>query len=319
MSDGSEFLWGVGAVAEHIGIATPTLRTWERRYGIGPSRRTEGGHRRYSEIDIRRVQLMNRMVSSGVSAESAAKVALSLDAGGLAAALASDDVLSTSPDDMIATPVESVERIVVAAAAMDVVGVTSVLATTLHEWGALGAWTNVLSPALDHVTERVEKGELGIEVASVLRERVEAELRSVARAFAPRFVGTHPVVLAALDGRAESLAVLALEAALAGKGIAAVSLGFGVPCEALVGLLRQITPTAVYLWSTSEDGARDTVLAAMKAGTPTTILLGGGGWSTIAADVAEIARDGVEVEVASDLPAAADLLVGRVQAAPTTR
>src|SRR5690625_3299938 len=59
-------LWGVGAVAVRLGIATPTLRTWERRYGIGPSRRTDGGHRRYTEDDIGRVELMQRLVGEGV-------------------------------------------------------------------------------------------------------------------------------------------------------------------------------------------------------------------------------------------------------------
>ncbi|MEJ7754976.1 MAG: hypothetical protein WKF83_00420 [Nocardioidaceae bacterium] len=33
-------MWGVGAVSLRVGIATPTLRTWERRYGLGPSQRT---------------------------------------------------------------------------------------------------------------------------------------------------------------------------------------------------------------------------------------------------------------------------------------
>ena len=35
----SSVLWGVGAVSQRLGIATPTLRTWDRRYGLGPSAR----------------------------------------------------------------------------------------------------------------------------------------------------------------------------------------------------------------------------------------------------------------------------------------
>ena len=41
--------WPVGVVADWLGIPASTLRTWERRYGLGPSERTRGGHRRYTE------------------------------------------------------------------------------------------------------------------------------------------------------------------------------------------------------------------------------------------------------------------------------
>ena len=65
---GSDLTWGVGAVSSRLNITASTLRTWERRYGVGPSFRTEGGHRRYTESDIDRVDLMRRLLSRGVSA-----------------------------------------------------------------------------------------------------------------------------------------------------------------------------------------------------------------------------------------------------------
>lgn len=71
--------WAVGAVSDRLGLSPATLRTWDRRYGIGPSQRTEGGHRRYTEEDIRRVRVMARFTARGVPAQSAARVALSMD------------------------------------------------------------------------------------------------------------------------------------------------------------------------------------------------------------------------------------------------
>lgn len=311
MDDGSELLWGVGAVAERVGVATPTLRTWERRYGIGPSRRTEGGHRRYSETDIRRVQLMNRIVSSGVSAQSAARVALALDAGGLVAALASDDPLDNAPGHVIATPRESVGRIVGAADQVDVVELTAALSEAVRDWGVLGAWVNVLSPALADLTEAVAEGRIGVESECIARERLEAELRSVARAYAPRFLGTRPLVLASSDAEAESLAVLALEAALAGKGVAVVSLGFEVTRTALAGLLGRVPASAVYLWASHQPDA-GIVEVVTAAASQTPVLVGGPGW-------ADVLDAGVEPgpEEAPDLLATADRLLGLMQA-PTS-
>src|SRR5690349_19922676 len=74
----AELGWPVGVVAERLGIAAPTLRSWDRRHRIGPSVRTSGNHRRYTELDIRRVELMSRLTAQGVPAQSAAESVLAL-------------------------------------------------------------------------------------------------------------------------------------------------------------------------------------------------------------------------------------------------
>ncbi len=313
MDEESELLWGVGAVAERVGVATPTLRTWERRYGIGPSRRTDGGHRRYNETDIRRVQLMNRIVSSGVPAQSAARVALSLDSGGLVAALASDEPLYGAPGQVIATPAETVGRIIDTGATLDVVGLTTLLAETIRDWGVLGAWVNVLAPALQDAAFAVADHKLGEEAERVIRERLEVELRSVARSYAPRYLGGRPLVLASVDAEAESLAVLALEAALAGRGVAVLSLGFEVPASALLGLLDRVTPAAVYLWASHVPTAALVDAVDASAG-DTPVLVGGPGWVGLDTGLLQ-----VELVAAPDLLAVADRLLGLMQETPVAR
>ena len=37
----------VAAVARRMGVAPATLRTWDRRYGVGPGEHEAGTHRRY--------------------------------------------------------------------------------------------------------------------------------------------------------------------------------------------------------------------------------------------------------------------------------
>ncbi|MFC4534108.1 MerR family transcriptional regulator [Sphaerisporangium dianthi] len=68
--------YGIGAVAKRIGVPVPTLRTWNMRYGIGPSRRSPGGHRRYDDADLRRLEEMNRLIHAGVAPADAARQAL---------------------------------------------------------------------------------------------------------------------------------------------------------------------------------------------------------------------------------------------------
>ncbi|MER5322926.1 MerR family transcriptional regulator [Streptosporangium roseum] len=73
---GEEPGYGIGAVARRLGVPAPTLRTWNLRYGIGPSRRSPGGHRRYDAGDLRRLEEMNRLIRAGVPAADAAREVL---------------------------------------------------------------------------------------------------------------------------------------------------------------------------------------------------------------------------------------------------
>jgi len=65
----------VSAVARRMGVAPPTLRTWDRRYGLGPSGHTAGAHRRYTSADVARLLVMRRLTLEGVSPADAAKIA----------------------------------------------------------------------------------------------------------------------------------------------------------------------------------------------------------------------------------------------------
>ena len=73
----------VSAVARRLGVAPATLRTWDRRYGLGPSTRTTGSHRRYGVEDVARLDLMRRLVNSGVAPGDAARAALACEVGAL--------------------------------------------------------------------------------------------------------------------------------------------------------------------------------------------------------------------------------------------
>lgn len=69
----------VAAVAGRLGVAPATLRTWDRRYGLGPSDHAAGEHRRYSADDLARLVIMRRLALDGVAPQDAAKAARQAD------------------------------------------------------------------------------------------------------------------------------------------------------------------------------------------------------------------------------------------------
>jgi DNA-binding transcriptional MerR regulator/methanogenic corrinoid protein MtbC1 len=72
----------VAAVARRLGVAPATLRTWDRRYGLGPSSHIAGSHRRYTPADVACLVVMRRLTLDGVPPADAAQIARSTAAGG---------------------------------------------------------------------------------------------------------------------------------------------------------------------------------------------------------------------------------------------
>ena len=58
----------IQTVAELTGVATSTLRAWERRYGVPAPARTESSYRMYRDLDIATIRQMRRLIDSGVNA-----------------------------------------------------------------------------------------------------------------------------------------------------------------------------------------------------------------------------------------------------------
>lgn len=55
----------IRAVSDLLGIPAPTIRSWERRYGLARTTRTGGGHRRYTTADIGELRLMRDEIVRG--------------------------------------------------------------------------------------------------------------------------------------------------------------------------------------------------------------------------------------------------------------
>ena len=66
----------MSSVSDELGVSPSTLRTWERRYGLGPAQREAGERRRYHPEDVDRLRAMIHHVRAGMSAAEAAKRAL---------------------------------------------------------------------------------------------------------------------------------------------------------------------------------------------------------------------------------------------------
>jgi len=279
-------------VARRLGVAPATLRTWDRRYALGPSARSAGSHRRYSSLDVARLDLMRRLVNAGAPPAEAAKAALAAEI------TAPDSLLDQGPvdidldpllddisgphggGDVIAMPTAapSVRGLARAAMSLDSIACGQIVRDSLDRRGVVWTWDNLLIPVLIGVGRRWENTGKGVEVEHVLSEAVTAALSGVVSRLRGA-VNPRPVILACADDEMHSLPLFAVSAALAERHIAARVLGARVPHDALVSAIRRTGPSVVLVWAYLENERGAESLADLPVLRPApTVLAAGPGW-----------------------------------------
>ncbi|MFD2797800.1 MerR family transcriptional regulator [Prauserella oleivorans] len=273
-------------MARRLGVAPSTLRTWDRRYGVGPSRHTGGRHRRYGTSDVVRLELMQRALLRGASTAEAARFALDRMPKHAApppvTPLPEPDTLPAEEDAAGAHGAglaRFARRLSNAALAMDVPLVQQVLAESLTTCGVLDAWDGVIRPVLDAL--RADTSD-GAEAGHLVEE---CAYTAVVRA--PPLVGrprnARPVLVGCAPHERASLPVYVLAAALAEREVAGQPLGARLSGEVLVAAVRRSAPSAVVLWAERASVA-DPVLLTRLARTRQRgrLFAAGPGWCDIA-------------------------------------
>ncbi|WP_067660175.1 MerR family transcriptional regulator [Nocardia harenae] len=245
----------VRAVADRLGIPTATLRSWTRRYDIGPAQERPGKHRLYSEADIAQLGRMLTLIKEGASP------------AGAAAAVRGPAPLRGDRTGLLA-----------AAFALDTTTVAAIVEAHVRAFGVVDTWDLVCRPAFADIVARQLGGERCIDVEHMLSWSITSVLH---RCCPPPASGRIAVVLACTGGETHTLPLEVLRAALAEQGVGAHMLGANVPTSALADTLGRGTGAkAVLLWSQQEPTAlTSAVLTCVEAGAR--VLAGGPGWESV--------------------------------------
>jgi DNA-binding transcriptional MerR regulator len=257
-----------GEAARRIGVAVTTLRTWDRRYGLGPSHRDPGRHRRYTRQDLARLELMRRLTVDGVAPAEAARV---VSDSGAAHWFAADAPGLRPPPRPDSGTARGLRR---AALALDPAGVERLLGLALAQ-GVEPAWTSAIAPALRQLGRQHAAAGRYIAAEHLLSGAVSAALGRVPRpATRPR------ILLACAPAELHTLPLEALAAALTERGTATRLLGARVPAGALREAIARTGPGAVVLWAHAPGTADSGQLAAALTAHPRPPLIAacGPGW-----------------------------------------
>ena len=151
-------LLNIAALSRRTGVAPDTLRKWEQRYGVLRPVRTAGGQRRYSEMDVQRVEWLRDRIRDGWRIGEAARV---IDE---ATSVARDE-----PSDLRDTLIAAIEE-------NDPRAVSATLDQAFAVLPLGQALAEVVTPALQWAGDAWHRGELSVAQEHAITAKVRAHL-----------------------------------------------------------------------------------------------------------------------------------------------
>jgi DNA-binding transcriptional MerR regulator len=278
----------VAAVARRLGVAPATLRTWDRRYGLGPSDHSSGEHRRYNAGDLARLTLMRKLVISGVSPAQAAQRALAFEG------VSSPEIISATLTREVTVREELVEALLRAARAYHRSFLEDVLRSEMMGRGVTNTWNEVMVPLLILIGDEWADSGTGIETEHLVSEIIKRLLQE-SHGNITQPINDRPILLACIGEEMHSLPLYALAAALSERKIQVQFLGARTPIEAISAIVKRSAPPAIFLWAQLNKNGNPEVLGQIPSIRPAPrIVVGGPGWGQQIPKPAVVATDIVE-------------------------
>lgn len=263
--------WTAAAVAARLGVATTTLRTWSRRYGIGPADHEPGRHRRYTAADVAQLEALCALVADGLTPASAAQVVR-----GGAERTPQDGGKETQTRPPEAEDRAAVRGLLSSVLRLDADTVTRTVERRIAAVGVVEAWEVLCVPALVEVGRQSGTGAC-IGAEHLFSFALSAALHRVTGPVQP--ASRRGALLSCAVGERHTLALEALRAALAERAASVRALGADLPTAALSDAIRRTRPAVVALWAQTERTARTGALAHLNALGTATVLALGPGWA----------------------------------------
>lgn len=237
-SEGSEGRYRIATVAELTGVPEPTLRAWERRYGIPRPERTASGYRLYGEEEMRLVREMRRLTESGMAAAEAAQLLLSRESTALSPGRnvpADKDAFALAVDALL----EAVEQ-------FDDLALDHQVRRLMFLGSATELLDRVLCPTLREIGERWHAGELSVAQEHLATQKLGTVMRDLVRLL-PGAEASDGAVLGCFADDEHELGLLGLAIRVSDLGLRPLFLGARTPPSAVRSAVEASSPKLVAL------------------------------------------------------------------------
>jgi len=284
MNDG---VMRIGELSRRTGVSPELLRAWELRYGLLQPARSPGGFRLYSTDDEGRVRRTAALISEGLSAAEAARLAS-------APPHAATAVAQPMVEDLAEGLRQALDRFDTTAghAALD-----RLFGTVSVEF----AITDVLIPYLHELGERWADGSVTVGQEHFASNLIRGRVLGLTRDWGTG--GSGSAVLACPPGEAHDLGLILFGILIARRGWRVTFLGADTPFDTLEASVDSLQPSLVVLATRDADLFQRHMGAVAAIAADLTV--------AVAAPVADEAiRDTGAQPLTDDITEAADTLTG---------
>jgi DNA-binding transcriptional MerR regulator len=230
-------------VSRLLQIPAPTIRSWERRYGLPTASRSNGGHRRYTAEQLAVLHRMRDEIARGHPAIEAAALVKAAQ--------------NRSPHPMVVGFLR-------AAHDLDPAGIGQVLDAAHSSLGLGLTVDEILLPALRELGRWWETGRCDVAHEHLATQCVQAWLAHISRS-APHPRPPRPVLLSCGPRDHHTLGLEAMGALLRRRGLDCRLLGARTPAESLSVAVQETKPAAVIVVSHLSLARRSAIEALRSA------------------------------------------------------
>jgi len=246
----------IAALTRRTGVPPDTIRKWEQRYDVLRPERTPGGQRRYTELDVARVEWLKARLDEGFRI-------------GEAAALLGRTTIA--PGDTEALPTAIVE----ATRRSDVDALATAVEQALFLAPLEIAFADVFAPALVEIGELWRAGEVTIAQEHLASGTIRGALQRLLADHRGSVRGV--AVCACAPGERHEIGLLMVAVLLRADGWQVVYLGPDTPVDEAVALAAQLGAAALLFSATCEEPAAilESELSGADVPDALTVVVGG--------------------------------------------
>ncbi len=267
------------------GVKPPTIRAWERRYGMPQPQRTAGGHRQYSQRDIDILKWLVARQAEGMSISHAVALWRMLDGQGVdplldREALMAEPAAATVPK--LGTEIAELRQTWVAAClSFDRVTAEQVLSRAFAFFPPEVVCVELLQAGLSEIGELWYEGEISVQQEH-FSSAMSVQRLEMLIAAAPPPMRQERIIVAAAQDDYHVFSPLLLTYLLRRRGWDVLYLGADVPAAELEETVAQIQPQLLIISTQLLSSAASLVdVTAALAGHDTIIGYGGLVFNTI--------------------------------------
>ena len=273
-------------------VPAPTIRSWERRYGVPIASRSDGGHRRYTPEQLQMLHRMRDEISRGHPAVEAA------------ALVKAAQTRSTEP--MIATFLHAAHH-------LDPTGIDQILDAAHQALGLGRTVDEVLLPAMREIGRWWETERCDVAHEHLATQTTQAWLAKITRP-RPASLQHKPLILSCGPRDYHTLGLESMGALLMQRGLDCRLLGARTPADSLGKAVQETDPAAVIVVSHLSVARRSAIEALRSAQLTDTALFYAGN-----AFLSPQSRRGVPgIYLGNNLSQAADIITGTITSATTS-